>query len=370
LLLVASDLEDNSTGRVYVLWLLARHLSWECVVIATREARIWPPLVGSEFAASCLVLSEEDPAAWARARELARSADLMIAAKPLPRSLGAALRLQRETGAALLVDIDDPDIEARLGVGRPLEMVGKALLRPRTFWPALHMRSRLKGLPRIVSNPFLETLYGGRVVPHARKDTGDGEPHVSEHPSVVFVGTNRRHKGVELIRRAVATLQPEGFTLTVTDAPPRDAHSWERWIGPTTLAEGIRLVRSGDIVVLPGLSRSIIPTLQLPAKLIDAMVAGRAIVVGDVGPMTWALGGAGRVLRSSSQNELVETLRELADPNLRATLGASARRRGLDQFGIEAVAPKFAAACNEAISARKALIGQRFPPERGQGSSI
>jgi len=166
---------------------------------------------------------------------------------------------------------------------------------------------------------------------------------------VGFVGSNKPHKGVPVLREAVALLADEGFTLTVTSEAPPDAAPWESWIGTTTLAEGQELIRRVDIAVIPSLD---IPMArgQLPAKLMDAMLAGRAVVTTAVPPLPWGLQGAGIVIPTASRAHITAALRKLADPDARARLGADARDLALARFTVDANLAPFRRACAAAIS--------------------
>jgi glycosyltransferase involved in cell wall biosynthesis len=198
--------------------------------------------------------------------------------------------------------------------------------------------------PCLVSNPWLQSRYGGTLIPHAREDVGAGRRATSRQPLIAFVGTNRQHKGMGVLRAAVDTLQSRGFTLVVTDTRPPDAKPWESWIGSTSFAEGMEVVRSADIVAIPSL-RNRHSEGQLPAKLIDAMLLARAVVVTDVEPMPWAVAGTGLVVPAGSRDQLVKSLARLVDPALRDRLGLSARERALREFTVASLAGRFRDAC-------------------------
>ena len=94
-------------------------------------------------------------------------------------------------------------------------------------------------------------------------------------------------------------------------------------------------------MALPSLAESW-SAAQLPAKLVDAMALGRAVVASDVPPIRWALGGTGLLARPGDVDDLAAGLAALLDPQRRAELGAAAHRRALDLFSLPAVAPVFA----------------------------
>ncbi|WP_433050325.1 glycosyltransferase family 4 protein [Dactylosporangium sp. CS-033363] len=340
LLIVAPDLANNSLARAYCLWSLARAAGWTAGVAAVRGESIWAPLAGTEFAAACT----RTTAAGLAVR--ARGAAALVAVKPLAESLGLAVRARGRR--PLWVDIDDPDLEVR-HFGKPRRDRLSLAARTPGYWVRLHaLRALARRLPCTVSNPLLGARYGGALIPHVRHafvaegPAGRSDGRAREGMSVVFAGTPRPHKGLEELRRAVAELQGDGVTLTVTAEAPDDARPWERWTGATSLAEGERLVRAADVVALPtrpegwGLA-------QLPAKLVDAMMAGVAVVATDVGPNRWALGDTGLLVPPGRAVALTAALRRCLDPALRADLGARANARARARFSIEALTPVFAA---------------------------
>lgn len=349
---VTESLQANSLGRPYCLWLLAKHLGWSSNTLTARGERVWGPLRGSEFASTVQRVGAEE-----LTKAIPAGTDLVVACKPLPQSLSIALRAASARRLPLIVDIDDPDLELRLRIGQPLHAALRTIRRPRRSIEDRRNRVAARELPSIVSNPWLADRYGGAIVPHVRPDLGDGAPAAAGGPGVVFVGTNLRHKGVDILREAVDDLRSYGFTLTVTDIAPTDAKPWENWTGQTSLDAGIELVRNADIVALP--SRAGRESIgQLPAKLIDAMMLGRAIAVSDVAPMPWAIGDAGIVFEHGSRGALKAALLTLLDPAKRAELGARARTRALSEFTVEAVATRFERACLDAVDNGPITSGQ------------
>jgi glycosyltransferase involved in cell wall biosynthesis len=339
------NFDNNSLGRTYCLWLLARELGWETVVAGVKGTAVWSPLAGTAFAADCLVPEEAGVAAEPAARRAVAGADLVIAVKPLPTSFGLALRLAGDT--PLLLDIDDPDIEVRTVWRTPAERLRRpAYLRRQRELARLGRLART--VPRLVSNPVLQDMYGGDVVPHVRPRGAEPELGASDRPVVRFVGSPRGHKGVDVLRRSIAALATEGFSLEVTGPAPADAAPWERWLGTTTLAEGERLVATADVVAIPSLPTAWSPA-QLPAKLIDAMMHGRAIVASATGPVAWALGTAGLLVPPGDEQALRGALRRLKDPEERAEYGIAARERAVRRFSVETNAPVFERAAVAAL---------------------
>ena len=344
--IVTPNFENNSLGRTWCLWQLTRALGWPTEVVGVKGTGVWQPLAGTGFAADCVVPESADRAAALPAvRAAIARADLVIAVKPLTTSLGVALQVR--DGVPLLADVDDPDIEVRTD-WRPL---AERLRRP-GFLPSRRVLRRLgdavREVPRIVSNPVLQRMYGGDVVPHVR-DAGPA-PEWSDRtePVVRFVGSVRGHKGVDVLRRAVAGLADDGAVLEVTAAAPSDAAAREHWLGTTSVERGAALVREADVIAVPSLPTLWTPA-QLPAKLIDAMIAGRAIVASAAEPVVWALDGTGVLVPAGDADALREALRGLRSPQRRRELGEAARQRALSTFTVEAVAPGFERAATAAM---------------------
>ena len=342
---LARDLTDNSLGRVYCLWLLARGLGWPTGVFAVNGDEIWKPLAGSDFAGNCILSSPDD----LEASVAAFAPDLLIAGKPFPDSLGRAVEIGERLGVPVVLDNDDPDIEVGLSWSKPHRRLAREVFNRQRVRRYRRMRTLARRVPNIVSNPVLQKSWGGEIIPHVRLDPGPPQPYEDrDEISVVFVGTNRTHKGVPELRQAIEDLRDRGFRLTVTAPKPHDAKPWERWLGYTTLAEGQALVANADIAVIPS-RRSVVSIAQLPAKLMDAMVAGRAVVATDLPPIRWAAAGTALLSKPGSVDGLRESLAELADVELRRKLGAAARTVALAQFTVDAHLDTFRRVCESAV---------------------
>jgi len=343
LLLLTPNLDNNSLGRTYCLWLLARHLGYEVRIASVKGERVWPPLAGSPLADVCHRVRpvDRDGRPDDAVVDLARSSDLLVAVKPVENSFGLGRELARITGRPLLLDVDDPDIEVRT-VWRPwYERLPRRVLQPR-YRRLLALRRHALTTPVLVSNPVLQRMYGGTLVPHVRPATTWSEPPATDSPVVRFVGSARGHKGVDVLREAVGRLAGRGFRLEVTaDAPP-DAAGWERWLGTTSFEEGQRLVATADVVAVPSRAGGWSPA-QLPAKLVDAMMAGVPVVASDVGPIGWALDGAGRLVPPGDVDALTAALASLGEHAERVRLGRAGHARATSTFSVEAVAPAFEA---------------------------
>jgi glycosyltransferase involved in cell wall biosynthesis len=348
-LFVISDQADNSTGRAHCLWLLARDLGWSTEVVATTGDAVWSPLRGTPFASEVQLLAPHRGRAQQELRRLATTADVVVAVKPLRPSFGLALAA---VGGPLVVDIDDPDLEATLGHRTPIwRRAAKWVLKPRVMGRAARLHRRATRFPRFVSNPYLQELYGGVVLPHVRQVPPGVKAHRSDAPVVAFVGTNRAHKGLGVLREAVSQVADQGFSLVVTDAAPSDAKPWERWVGSTSMEEGLQLVQEADIVVIPSLDTSW-AWGQLPVKLVDALMAGVPVIASRIDPIPWALGDGGLTVAPGDVDELRAALLGLRAPEARAAIGLAGRERAERMFSIHGNAEIFGDVVRAAQSKR------------------
>lgn len=341
LLLLSSDLSHNALGRAYSLALCADELGWDWEVAGPASGPIWPPLQSTDFAARCHTVGP-GPAGLRALEAMMDRTHAVVAVKLLPESYGMALALRRRIRRPTILDMDDDDLtvtiqhlslRARLGIVHP-----RHLRTGRHPYQLYYLRRLAVRVPRMTSNPALQGVHGGTLVPHVRPLPPSPPPHVRRQPVVAFVGTPNPHKGLDLLRAAVRDLSDQGYRLRVTANAGGPVPPWEEWVGPTRLEEGQELVSDSDIVAIPSLDRGY-GSSQLPVKLIDAMHAGRAVVASDLPPIRWALGDAGILTPPGSVRDLRDALLRLADPAVRSGLGRAARARSSRRFVPAAVAP-------------------------------
>lgn len=340
--LVTPSFTSNSFGRTHVLWRLAKLNGYTVRVVSPEGGEVWQPLADDEIVMDCHGIG--DGISTDELTALVRTSDLVTSVKPVPASFGVVEPIARKHHVPQLVDIDDPDLP-RLPW---MHLIARQVLKPQKYWGDTKVRLRVGRYPHLVSNPVLQRWHGGTLIPHARRASIEGEAHTSDRPVVAFVGTNHPHKGLAEVRDAVAELHAQGVSLVVTANSPSDAKPWERWVGSTSISKGQELVRRCDIVIVAS-HRDPWSVGQLPAKLIDAMMAGRAIGVSNLEPLTWALDDAGRVVEPGDTAAIVRVIGEYLDPARRAEAGAAARRRAEAEFGEEPLADRFRAACERAI---------------------
>lgn len=166
---------------------------------------------------------------------------------------------------------------------------------------------------------------------------------------ITFVGRLIDGKGVADLIEAFARLQGQDALLCIIGDGPRRAdlealagrHGLgERctFLGYREEAQALELIRASDVVVNPSYTEG------LPTSVLESALMGRAVLASDVG-------GTPEVVRHEESALLVapgdiealtrDLSRLLADPKLRAALGAAARVRAVSRFDRSVGAQRF-----------------------------
>jgi glycosyltransferase involved in cell wall biosynthesis len=169
---------------------------------------------------------------------------------------------------------------------------------------------------------------------------------LSAGPVAVYTGRLAPEKGVDVLVEAwgAARRGPEWTLCLVGDGPERAA--LEDQVRRLGLEGSVRLVgatgdvapwlRAADVFVLP--SR----TEGLSVALLEAMACGLGVVATDVGATAETVGREGALVVPPERPEALAAALEtaLGDRARAQALGAAARARVVDRFGIEAVAAR------------------------------
>jgi polysaccharide biosynthesis protein PelF len=194
----------------------------------------------------------------------------------------------------------------------------------------------------------VRTVYNG-VNPEDFPPLTD-EPEV---PTISWVGRIDPIKDLETLLRAFALVMAElpQARLRIFGAPPRGREAYmERCKalaadlkidGNATFEGRIPKIRdayaAGHVVALCSISEG------FPYSLIEAMTCGRPCVATDVGGVSEALPPeAGIVVPPRAPEEMAAAcLKLLRDPELRARLGTTARKRALEHFTVDRAVSAF-----------------------------
>ncbi len=285
-----------------------------------------------------------------RLRSAIRGADLIVAVKPRILSYGLAA-IVRE-GRPLVLDVDDLE---HLFTRRRLGWMRQVIEPDREPITRLLERWRRPVSAVTVASRALQRRNGGTWLPHVRDRSLLASQAREAGPAtrarlgldamfvVGFVGTVRPHKGLIALAEAVRLLGSDARLLIAGNAG--DGHGVADLVarsgGRAVIIDGPMMSELGsilgacDVVAVPQ-SRAPEAIYQSPAKLLDALAAGRAVVAGDVGDAAELLGGAGRLVPFGDPAALADTLVELRDaPIARAQLEAAALARASAAFSLD-----------------------------------
>ena len=247
-----------------------------------------------------------------------------------------------------MLDIDDPEVALATADARTIASTLLKATNP--LATACLTIGRFAANAITVANGVLQARYGGSVIPHARderifdsslRDRGASRQALglSDDDSIVaYVGTFRAHKGVRDLRLAARRLPPR-VKLALVGGTQVEGSDNEILAPPGPYLSTMRWVSAADIVVVPQRS-SRVGRAQSPAKLVDALAMGRAIVATKLAPVQEIVGDAAVLVEPDSIEGLVRGLTGLIErPDIRMELEASSRRRFLEGFSFDVTRP-------------------------------
>jgi glycosyltransferase involved in cell wall biosynthesis len=352
------DLSDNSLGRAALLArTLARHHPVELVGPA-KQGTVWYPLKDLDLPVKSFPWKRY-PAFVPIIRQMMRviDGDVLFACKLRPTSFGVGLLKKWVSGKPLIVDIDDWELGFfyRAGfwgrVGRFLNFSNPNGL-PHTW-----LMERLVGFADgiTVSNGFLQNRFSGTLLYHCR-DTSILDPEkydqdrakeklgVQNKKVVMFLGTPRKHKGVDDLVEAMNLLDDPDARLVIIGAengleslPGCERVKEDRVVLlPMIPFKDLPLhLAAADVVVIP--QRKTSDTVgQMPAKIFDAMAMAKPIVSTRVSDIPDVLGDTGYLVEPGNVQQLAEAIDHVFNHPEEAHLkGKKARERCIARYDIK-----------------------------------
>jgi glycosyltransferase involved in cell wall biosynthesis len=211
----------------------------------------------------------------------------------------------------------------------------------------------------MVSNRFLQARYGGTIVRHCR-DTQVLDPRKwdpselrsqlgwRDEKVVMFLGTPRAHKGLEILLEAMRHVQNPAVHLAIVGASASDRLRLRSSapnvsvLGEIAMADVPRYVAAADAFVVPQ-SASAASWGQLPAKVFDAMAMGKPLIATEVSDIPEVVGDSGYLVAPDDPRALARAIDLVfADPALAARKGTLARQRCVELFDRGVMAKQIA----------------------------
>jgi glycosyltransferase involved in cell wall biosynthesis len=352
------DLSENSLGRAALLArTLARHHPVTLVGPAKQET-IWFPLRDLGLPTKTFPWKRY-PSFVSVIRQMMRAmdGDVLFACKLRPTSFGVGLLKKWISGKPLIVDIDDWELGFyyRAGfwgrVGRFLNFSNPNGL-PHTW-----LMERLVNFADeiTVSNKFLENRFSGTLLYHCR-DTTILDPEkfdadrakeklgVKNKKVVMFLGTPRKHKGVDDLVLAMNKIDDPDVRLVIIGADD----GVKSFSGDCLMKKDQLVVlpmipfkdlpehlAAADVVVIP--QRDTSDTVgQMPAKIFDAMAMAKPIVSTRVSDIPEVLGDTGYLVDPGNVEQLASAINHVfSHPEEARLKGKQARERCIARYDIK-----------------------------------
>jgi glycosyltransferase involved in cell wall biosynthesis len=234
--------------------------------------------------------------------------DLVVVCKPRLPGLMLGALLQRANGCPIILDIDEDELffdeagEELVDVG-PSEL--EALFDPtHAVGTALGAGLASHAPLRTVSNIALKNRFGGTIIRHAREERdfqltpqarAKGRRALGARRRdfvVLFIGTPRPHKGLQVVIDALRQLR-RCFVLHVVGVSSPKAFARQadcKGVRVVThplvpFSEVATLVAGGDAVVLMQDLSSPISCFQIPAKIAEGLAMGLPVIMTDAPPV-------------------------------------------------------------------------------------
>jgi glycosyltransferase involved in cell wall biosynthesis/GT2 family glycosyltransferase len=347
-LVITWDIGHNPLGRSYMLAEVLNRVVRNVVIMGFQFSRygeeVWEPVRNGRLPVISLP-GKDLPEFLDSLESISKRVqpDIVIACKPRLPSLQLGAMIKQKLGCPLVLDIDDHELSFFDGAGE-LAMADLAKMREGSaaaavepygeLWTRLAQNLRRYADEIIVSNTALHTEFGGTVVPHVRdeivfnpalyqREASRRKYNIPQGARVVlFFGTPRHHKGINVLAEAVNEIDDKAFKLVVvgstTDrsvtaklerlAPGRIIHL------PNQPFSAIpEVLAFADVVCLAQDEESRISQYQLPAKAVDALAMGIPLLVTRTPPlMQLVLDG---VAREVNRHDLSRTIRDAANEN-------------------------------------------------------
>lgn len=380
------ELAHNPAGRAMTLaeaWQPHADVAIVGCLIPSYGRTLWGPLQSSPIACHSFVLEHPSNFVDDAFRLVSQHpADIVHLSKPRMHNVIFGWLYQLIWGARVVMDVDDEE----LGFAKadsaldPFEYMREHGELP----PLKDLRSRVSTQLAVgmvhqfdgvtVSNPALQSRYGGQIIPHVRpaeRFVPSPEKRFASRKEfdvpldkyvVLFYGTPRKHKGVAETARALAALGRDDVCYVIAggevDAKLRselDGVSGVDYIflGPQPYERTPDVVAMGDVSVLLQDVESQVAQFQLPAKLMDALGMGLTVFA-QVTPALEELASKGAFVPVTSEN-LTENLQKYFQGGYK---GQGARGRAVfeSDLTVDAVAPIIRSILDDESPRRAQLI--------------
>lgn len=371
--ILTPDISHNCLGRAYLLAKILKR-RYDVEIIGPMLGKgIWAPLSKAEEIMYKDINSGTCACAFFQIRDVMRCAtgDVIYASKPLLTSFGIGIIKKIINRKPLILDIDD----WQLGFMKNLHNNQKLIYNLKhifhstihfydtgSYWNNFFGEKLACFADEItVSNSFLQKMFGGTIVWHAR-DTDEFNPEKfngrlirrnykiePEKKIIMFFGTPRPHKGIEGLIDALSLVKDKNILLVLAGID-NSIYCREllklanEKLGNRFRAFGLQpfdkvpeFLAMSDIIVIPQ-KRNFATIGQLPAKIFDAMSMAKPIIATKVSDIPEILDGCGCVIEPENTTHLAQAIKYLLDnPDVANQMGRNARRKCQEKYSWDAM---------------------------------
>jgi len=293
--------------------------------------------------------------------------DVVYAFRPQAGSLGVALHHKRRHGTPVVLDVEDLVRYEEYPLYRQLYNAVVFSGSPTGGVYARLLERRLDEVDAVtVTSTALRERYGGTILPYGPDadefDPATVEPHpdvAADHgdaPLVVFIGTIRDHKGLDVLAEAVGLVDSDLRLVIAGYDPEGHVPELERrsggrvdFRGPIPHDAVPGYLAAATLVAVPQKATRYTQA-QIPNKIFEAMAMGRPVVASSVSDLPEILDGCGRVVDPEDPDALADAIQEiLNDDDLAAQFGRTARERYVAEYGREALRERLAGVLSGAV---------------------
>ena len=372
--ILSPDLSQNCLGRAYLLAkILQRHYDVEIVGPMFGD-EIWGPVVNDKSIIYKFVkISGRFKPYWQISKLVKKiDGDVIYASKPLFTSFGIGLVKKVLKKKPLILDIDDwqmgfiKESYNRLSVYRRFRFIVSSTLyfySSGSYWNNLINEKLIHFADEItVSNNFLKEKFGGTIIWHGR-DTNNFDPQkynkkllrekykINDSKKVImFLGTPREHKGVEILINAVSMIKNKDIVLFIVGIGDNDNYgkkltkTAKEMLGDKYKGFGIQpfekipeFLTLADVVVIP--QKNNFATIgQVPAKVFDAMAMAKPIIATNVSDLPEILDGCGWIGEPENSEKLAGAIQNvLKNPKEAEEIGQKARQKCIEKYSWDAM---------------------------------
>jgi len=347
------DLSDNCLGRAYILAkILLKKFDVEILGPEIGKG-IWKP-VKNDCSIKYTVLPSSIINLFRIIRKI--NGDVIYASKPKMTSFGYGLIKKLINNKPLILDIDDWEIGFFLDY--PKWRIIKnclAFWRINNFFYTYLLEKLIKFADSItVSSTFLQKKFGGVLIPHIR-DAYIFDPkkynrvkirkkfEVQGKKVVIFLGTIRKHKGIDDLLDAIDLLKDKDIILMLVGVDFNEPYikeliergkSYIKFIGQQSFEKIPEFLSAADLVVIP--QKKTYSTIgQIPAKVFDAMMMGKPIITTNVSDLAQILKDCGIVIEPGNIKLLAEKIKFVFyNPEVAKDLGEKARKKCIKEYSF------------------------------------